>query len=65
METKLLRTSYPGELWFIGELIGETFSPKVGEWFNCGRSQDAGNRSTTCSSPTSLVFTASFFFNDV
>lgn len=29
MEAALLRKSYPGELWFVGELVGETFSPKV------------------------------------
>lgn len=29
VEASLLRKSYPGELWFVGELNGESFSPKV------------------------------------
>lgn len=29
VKAKLLEKSFPGELWFVGELIGETFSPKV------------------------------------
>lgn len=29
VEATLLQKSYPGELWFVGELIGDSFSPKV------------------------------------
>ena len=29
MESSLLRKSYPGGLWYVGELNGDTFSPKV------------------------------------
>lgn len=29
VEATLLQKSYPGELWFVGELVGGSFSPKV------------------------------------
>ncbi|CAM9761408.1 unnamed protein product, partial [Ectocarpus fasciculatus] len=29
VEATLLQKSYPGELWFVGELVGENFSPKM------------------------------------
>lgn len=29
MVGSLVKMSYPGELWFVGELHGDTFSPKV------------------------------------
>lgn len=29
IEATLLQKSYPDKLWFVGELVGESFSPKV------------------------------------
>ncbi|CAN0535329.1 unnamed protein product, partial [Scytosiphon promiscuus] len=29
VEAKLLRRSHPNELWFVGELVDDTFSAKV------------------------------------
>ena len=34
VEGSLLAKSYPGGLWFVGELDGDTFSPKVPRFRN-------------------------------